>query len=1184
MFFQGKLMKDNNIDIFLDFDQVMKAIGDAMAGQFHIHDPKPIRHSLGIIRDFFGASISGLVFKDKRTSELYSVTADSFDAGDYLGVVKAFCSNGSFDGEIISKGYCLIHKGSSVLEQDNDFRDFFRLLNCESFLIVSFGCDIESRLYFFIAGHTLMNWGQETVGRFTIASALIFDVVSPILMEYAISTLLLEGLDKIDPTFKYCVNHTGQFLSISESCFIHTGYEPDLFVKEPDLWKRLLDDEGQKLWQSRLDFSKDNYPRITAIRVRLNRKDGEVRWFSFITYSFHSPDRDVAGYCSVGQDLGTVKGLENEFQKLIYKYSHQVELHNVIPKHANSIEIWLGKDFSIGYMSGHIFDMTGFNRQYLSDINRIYAILHSGDRYAFKKILLQIRQRKGFPVEKDLRIFRADMQMLWVRCRIKEAFDELGRSFGFRISLTDVSDIKLSEVNLRLTMNELSSLNDTLKIVSDFAYDLERWVLPDGNVKYISLSCQRITGYSQDEFMQDPGLFKGILHPDDLLSYEKNLELFNEGLNIGFVELRIITKNEEIKWIEGVAKRIYDKDGNYLGFRSSWRDIDSRKKLDEKVHSLLHFNESIISLLPGLLFRMKPNGYLTFANPFFCKIYGIDQMDIEGISIHDIFSADELERLKLLLEEITSVNSRIRFEKDTYFNDNPVWIDWIYTGLFDEQGRLYEIQGRGDDITNIKNARIELENSKRMLEIVVSNQTELIVRHTIDGLVTYANEAFLKFTGNTKESLFGINYFQSLPERILKEIQNQIRDLETGNFEYLSRQMVNKRYDGVERWFEWISNPIFDGNHRLKELLVVGRDITDLKSAQLELENLLRENMELQNQLEEENRYLRQNFREAKMDLFSENAELQKIYNQLPRISHPDTPIFLHGEIGSGREKIANYIHDNSPRRHRAMISLNCASRPKALLESELFGREKGDFTGQYFKQTGLIEKAHLSTLYIDEISELPYDVQAKLLHFVETGQYQRVESEVIKTADVRIVSSSSHDIAKLVDNNIFGRDLYLRLNVIPLYIPPLRERIADIPRLVWEAVDEISIKLGRRIDKITSKSMKQLQAYDWPGNLRELRNVIEYNLILSTDHVLDIQMPGPAQTVSESQSLENIDREHILRVLDECNWRIRGIGGGCRKTWNEGINPPLQDEETRDYKTVIKFLIFDGACFKIII
>jgi transcriptional regulator with GAF, ATPase, and Fis domain len=267
------------------------------------------------------------------------------------------------------------------------------------------------------------------------------------------------------------------------------------------------------------------------------------------------------------------------------------------------------------------------------------------------------------------------------------------------------------------------------------------------------------------------------------------------------------------------------------------------------------------------------------------------------------------------------------------------------------------------------------------------------------------------------------------------------------------------------------------------------------------------------------------------------------------QVAPTDSAVLIIGETGTGKELLAQAIHDMSRRGAKPMAKVNCAALPPALVEAELFGREKGAYTGALSRQAGRFEVADGSTLFLDEVGDLPLELQAKLLRVVQFGEFERLGSTRTLKVNVRVIAATNRDLAKAVEDGHFRQDFYYRLNVFPLTVPPLRERPDDIPALVWSIVQELGQRMGKRIEAIPRRVMERLQVFHWPGNVRQLRNVIEHALILSTGPTLDIDFPNDADArpiTSSGQSLEEVERQHIRAVLEGTRWRIRGSSGAA--------------------------------------
>jgi len=288
--------------------------------------------------------------------------------------------------------------------------------------------------------------------------------------------------------------------------------------------------------------------------------------------------------------------------------------------------------------------------------------------------------------------------------------------------------------------------------------------------------------------------------------------------------------------------------------------------------------------------------------------------------------------------------------------------------------------------------------------------------------------------------------------------------------------------------------------------------------------------------------------------IVGESDAIRRVLEQVEQVAVTNSTVLLLGETGTGKELLATRVHELSSRRTRAMVRVNCAAIPGTLIESELFGREKGAFTGAITRQIGRFEAADQSTIFLDEIGDLTPDVQVKLLRVLEERQIERLGSPSSLPVDVRIIAATHRDLERRVAEEAFREDLFYRLHVFPIRVPALRERPDDIPLLVWRFVIEFSRAFGKRIDSIPAENMTALQRYEWPGNIRELRNVVERAMIVATGPELVIPLPTAAPSMELVHvRLDDLEREHIRRVLDRVRWRVRGLGGAAEQL---GLRP----------------------------
>jgi transcriptional regulator with GAF, ATPase, and Fis domain len=322
------------------------------------------------------------------------------------------------------------------------------------------------------------------------------------------------------------------------------------------------------------------------------------------------------------------------------------------------------------------------------------------------------------------------------------------------------------------------------------------------------------------------------------------------------------------------------------------------------------------------------------------------------------------------------------------------------------------------------------------------------------------------------------------------------------------------------------------------------------KEYQQELKRSCEEIRELKDKLQVEAEFLRSEIRlfRNREEIIGQSEALSKVMTQVEQVAPTDTTVLICGETGTGKELVAQAIHDTSLYRDKLMVKVNCASLPASLVESELFGREKGAYTGALTRQIGRFELADGSTIFLDEIAELPLELQAKLLRVLQENTFERLGSPKTIKVHVRVIAATNRNIFEEVKNGNFREDLYYRLNVFPITVPPLRDRIDDLPMLVWAFVHEFCEKMGKQVSKIAKRDMEALQQYSWPGNIRELRNIIEHAVIISNSGVLQVTLPKDlCRDVSWCRSLEEVESQHILNVLRHTGGRIKGDGGAAR-------------------------------------
>jgi PAS domain S-box-containing protein len=488
-------------------------------------------------------------------------------------------------------------------------------------------------------------------------------------------------------------------------------------------------------------------------------------------------------------------------------------------------------------------------------------------------------------------------------------------------------------------------------------------------------------------------------------------------------------------------------------------------------------------------------------------------------------------------------------------------IHWIFgrVQVFkDDAGRPLKMSGINIDITDRMQAQQALQESEARFRNMADTAPVMIWVSDENRMCAYVNKQWLDFTGRTFEQEIGVGWIDGLHPDDLDETFKRIEAVNETRlrFEFEFRL---KRADGEYRWVLASGTPRFSAEGEFLGFIGSCLDITERKQSEEALRTSRDQLHEIKNQLEAENIYLLEELQQqhAFGEMIGQSAAIKYVLFKISQVAPIDATVLIMGETGTGKELVARAIHDASQRKDRPLIKVNCAALSPTLIESELFGHEKGAFTGAAGRKPGRFELANGGTLLLDEIGEMPLDLQGKLLRVLQEGEFERVGGDQTIKVDVRIIAATNRELRTEVENGRFREDLWYRLNVFPITMPPLRDRRDDIPLLTDHFVTMCARKFGKTITAVAPDSMDALCKYSWPGNIRELANVIERAVINSTGPVLRIREDFSTQASETSatsiKTLEEMEREYITRVLEELDWRIDGPRGVARLL---GINP----------------------------
>jgi formate hydrogenlyase transcriptional activator len=564
----------------------------------------------------------------------------------------------------------------------------------------------------------------------------------------------------------------------------------------------------------------------------------------------------------------------------------------------------------------------------------------------------------------------------------------------------------------------------------------------------------------------------------------------------------------------------------------------------------------VIDTIPAMAWCNLPDGSNEFVNRRWLEYTGLSAEESHGsgwqVAIHpdDARALAEKWRGSLVSGEPGEMEARLR-RHDGVFR----WFLMRVEPLRDDSGEVIRWYGACTDIETLKQTEERLRHDERELRQITDAIPQAIVVLDPSGAPMYANQATLDYTGLTIDGLLAPGFRERLfhPEDVDRLRHDRRSALERGlPFELEQRAL---RKDGQYRWFLIRYNPFRNEQGQVIRWYATGMDIDDRIRAEEMTRN---ENLALREQIDRDSMF---------EDIVGSSESLRTALRQVAKVAPTDSTVLILGETGTGKELIARAIHKRSHRATRAFIAVNCAAIPPSLIASELFGHEKGAFTGATQRRLGRFESANGGTIFLDEVGDLPQEIQIALLRVLQEREIQRVGAASSIPVDVRVVAATHRDLNVLVAEGQFREDLLYRLNVVPIEMPPLRNRVADIPLLVEYFIERYGKRLGRKFKAIDARSLKAFQAYTWPGNVRELQNVIERAVILSEGETLAVdqaslkraQVPNRRRTGTLNGALKTQEREIIEAALAESRGRISGPEGAAAK-----LGPPAQTLESK--------------------
>ena len=611
------------------------------------------------------------------------------------------------------------------------------------------------------------------------------------------------------------------------------------------------------------------------------------------------------------------------------------------------------------------------------------------------------------------------------------------------------------------------------------------------------------------------------------------------------------------KHIRIVAHPVVNSAGDVVQFVGTTMDVTEQHRAKEALErALTEIKKSeerlrtIIDTIPAMAWCALPDGFAEFHNQRWLDYTGLSDEEGRGWGWRTAIHPEDLQDAVDEWRDIIASKKPGEGERlIRRFDGEYRWFMCRVEPLMDEQGNVVRWYGTATDIEDRKKAEDKIRRSETELRQILdlTPQSVVVLAPDRDRTRLYANQTALDYLGFTLEEWQNTDRHEFIHPDDWERVSRETQDKFLSGLPHECEARVRGK-DGKYRWFLLCLNPVRDEQGRVTRWYSATTDIDDRKQAEQRLQN--------------ENIALREEVDQASMfeEIVGPSAALRRVLSQVAKVAPTDSTVLILGETGTGKELIARAIHNRSNRSMRAFVRVNCAAIPQPLIASELFGHEKGAFTGATQRRLGRFELSHEGTIFLDEVGELPAETQIALLRVLQEREFERVGGSHPISVDVRVLAATNRNLKAAVDSGSFRQDLFYRLNVFPIEIPPLRERIDDIPVLVEYLVERYAKKAGKRITKITKKTLELFQAYAWPGNIRELQNVVERAVVLSDGDTFWVdeswlerkQPPESPRSSMLEKGLLRLDadreREIIEAALSEAGGRIAGPSGAAAK------------------------------------
>jgi PAS domain S-box-containing protein len=744
---------------------------------------------------------------------------------------------------------------------------------------------------------------------------------------------------------------------------------------------------------------------------------------------------------------------------------------------------------------------------------------------------------------------------------------------GVYLIYRDISERKKVERKLRRSEANFLESQRLMRMCS-WAYD------PSSGMVTFSPEAKRIFDIKSDQDMWPGDFFRDRIHPEDRPVHEEIFRRARLNKTDYEVSYRIVLPDGSIKHLYSVAHPVLNQSGELVEFFGTSMDVTVQRKaraeLEKAFEEIKQRTEALRRSEAYLAEAQKLTHTGSWAvrvpqmeNVYWSKemfrIFGLDSDLTPPMEVGRRLHPEDASYFTPVIEH--AIRDRTDFETDYRIllpNGAAKYIHVVGHPVVNASGDVVELVGTAMDVTEQHEARAALQTAFEQIkaeETELRRMTDAIASYIYvlrpDGTAVYANQTVLDYTGLTLEDVQREDQRARVfhPEDLERLRKERDEALARGKPFELEQRALGK--DGNYRWFLVRFNPLRDDQGNIIRWYATGTDIEDRKQAEERMRN---ENVALREQIDQVFMF---------EEIVGASPALQRVLSSIVKVAPTDSTVLITGETGTGKELIARAIHKHSQRSGQAFISVNCASIPSSLIASELFGHEKGAFTGAVQRRQGRFEMAHSGTIFLDEVGELPAETQIALLRVLQERQFERVGGNRTLPTDVRVIAATNRDLTAAIAAGTFRTDLFYRLNVFPIEVPPLRKRKEDIPMLVEYFVKRYADKAGKQICKIDHKTLELCQSYPWPGNIRELQNIVERSVILCGGDTFWIEKawlasahpPRPELAGPLPDTLQNQEREIIETALAQSKGKVAGPEGAAAKL---GIPPSTLDTKIK--------------------